>query len=309
MSKVLLTGGFGYIGTHTAALLSEKNKDFVIYDNFINSKYSVINRLEKTTNKNIKFIVGDVKDTERLIDTLNKYEIKFVIHFAALKSVRESVINPLKYYAENVGGTISLLKAMKNANVKNLVFSSSATIYGNPEYLPIDEYHSLKAINPYGETKLVVENIIRDIVSSEKDWSIVSLRYFNPIGAHHLGLIGDDPLSGKSENLMPSIIKVYQGIKPYIEIFGDDYKTKDGTGVRDYLHIMDLADAHIKALDYLLDSYGLNIFNLGTGRGTSVLELINTFEKITNCELPKIIKGRRLGDALLVKIQIKQKKF
>ena len=186
---------------------------------------------------------------------------------------------------------------MKKENVKNLVFSSSATIYGQPNYLPIDESHPLQPINPYGETKLIVENILRDIAISENDWSIVSLRYFNPVGAHPLGFIGDDPISGKSENLMPAIINVHKGIKPKLEIFGNDYDTKDGTGIRDYIHIMDLARAHLNSIDYIENNSGLNIFNLGTGRGFSVLELVNTFEKVAKCSIPKISRGKRVGDA------------
>ena len=297
MSRILLTGGFGYVGSHTAAHLAEKNEDFVIYDNFMNSKFSVVERLEKTINKKIEYVNGDIRDTNKLVETINNHQITAVIHFAALKSVKESINNPLNYYEINVGGTISLLIAMKKTNVKNLLFSSSATIYGEPHYLPIDERHPLKVINPYGETKLIIENILKDIVNSDKDWSITSLRYFNPIGSHKLGLIGDDPLSGKSENLMPSIIKVCKGIKPKIEIFGDDYETHDGTGVRDYIHIMDLASAHSRALDFLSNTKGLNIFNLGTGKGISVLDLINTFEKVTGRSLPKVFKKRRTGDA------------
>jgi len=296
MSMILLTGGFGYIGSHTASLLSEKNVDFLIYDNFSTSKYSVLERLEKTISKKINYVDGDIKDTERLIEVFSKNNIDSVIHFAALKSVRESIIDPIKYYEINVGGTLSLIRAMKKTNIKKLLFSSSATIYGDPEYLPIDENHPLRAINPYGQTKLIVERILRDLVMAEKDWSITSLRYFNPIGAHPLGLIGDDPLTGKTENLMPSIIKVYKGIKPNLEVFGNDYDTKDGTGVRDYIHIMDLAEAHVMSLDYLMGCDGLNIFNIGTGKGITVLELINTFEKVTNSKLPIIIKKRRSGD-------------
>ncbi len=297
MNRILLTGGFGYIGSHTASILASENKDFVIYDNFSNSKYSVLERLEKTINKKIIYVNADILDTNQLIKTIDNYEIKSVMHFAALKSVRESFINPLSYYQNNIAGTISLLLAMERTNVKNLLFSSSATIYGQPNYLPIDEKHPLRAINPYGETKLAVENILSKLVNSDKNWSITSLRYFNPIGAHHMGLIGDDPLSGKSENLMPSIIKVFKGIKQNLEIFGDNYETKDGTGVRDYIHIMDLAEAHTKALEHLNCSNGLNIFNLGTGKGVSVLELINAFEKIIGYSLPKVIKERRNGDA------------
>ena len=296
MSRILLTGGFGYVGSHTATLLAQKNKEFIIYDNFINSKYSVLDRLQKTINKKIDYVNGDINDTNKLIKTLNNYQIEAVIHFAALKSVKESILYPLKYYEINVNGTISLLIAMQKTNIKNLLFSSSATIYGEPNYLPIDENHPLKAVNPYGETKLIVENLFKDIIVSDKDWSITSLRYFNPIGAHPLGLIGDDPLSGKSENLMPSIIKVHKGIKSNIEIFGNDYETLDGTGVRDYIHRMDLAEAHSNAIDFLSKTRGLNVFNLGTGKGISVLELINTFEKVTGCSLPKVFKERRVGD-------------
>ena len=297
MNKILLTGGFGYVGSHTAATLAENNMEFVIYDNFSNSKYSVIDRLEKTINQKINYVDGDIKDTNKLIKTIDKYEIKSVIHFAALKSVRESVLNPLNYFDINVGGTISLLKAMKYTNVKTLLFSSSASIYGDPKYLPIDEKHPFNSINPYGRTKIIIENILKDIFISDKDWSIVSLRYFNPIGSHDLGLIGDDPLSGKTENLVPSIIKVFKGINQKIEIFGKDYQTIDGTGVRDYIHIMDLAEAHFKALNFLQSSNGLNNFNLGTGKGISVLELINTFEEIIGFSLPKVFKERRFGDA------------
>ena len=297
MKRILLTGGFGYIGSHTASVLASENKDFIIYDNFSNSKFSVLERLEKTINKKTVYVNADILDTNKLIQTIDNYEIKSVMHFAALKSVRESFIKPLSYYQINIAGTISLLLAMEKTNVKNLLFSSSATIYGEPNYLPIDEKHPLRAINPYGETKLAVENILKKLVDSDKSWSVTSLRYFNPIGSHHLGLIGDDPLSGKSENLMPSIIKVFKGIKKNLEIFGDNYETIDGTGVRDYIHIMDLAEAHAKALEYLECSNGLNIFNLGTGKGVSVLELIKSFEKIIGYSLPKVIKEKRFGDA------------
>ncbi|MDC3073425.1 UDP-glucose 4-epimerase GalE [Prochlorococcus sp. AH-716-O13] len=296
MTKVLLTGGFGYIGSHIASLLALNKQDFIIYDNFSNCKKNIIERLNKLTGKKIKFVCGDIRDTNNLVKTIQDNRVSSVIHLAALKSVGESTQRPIKYYDINVCGTISLLNAMETSGVKNLLFSSSATIYGEPKYLPINEKHPLEATNPYGETKLIVERILKDVVISDKDWSITSLRYFNPIGAHISGLIGDDPSISKNQNIIPSIMKVIVGSKDYFEIFGNDYDTKDGTGVRDYIHIMDLADAHISALNHLLTNKGLNIFNLGTGNGFSVMEVINTFEKIINKEIPKVIIQKRKGD-------------
>ena len=296
MSSVLLTGGSGYIGSHIATILSENNQNFIIFDNLSNSKESTLSRIGKLTKSQIKFIKGDIRDTENLIRIFRENDISAVIHLAAKKSVDESILNPLDYYDVNVWGTISLLNAMNEVGIKNLVFSSSATIYGEPDYLPIDEKHSLKSINPYGETKIVVEKILSDLVKSDKNWSIVSLRYFNPIGSHPLGIIGDDPTTSGSKNLMPVIIQVAKGQRQYLEIYGDDYNTHDGTGIRDYLHVMDLADAHIKALNLIEKSKGLHIFNLGTGKGFSVLELIKSFEEITSIKIPNIIVDRRLGD-------------
>ena len=296
MSCILLTGGSGYIGSHIASLLAREDKDFLIIDNFINSKKSVIKRLEDTSNKKVNFVECDIRNTKKLINILKEKKISAVIHLAAKKSVEESILNPLEYYDVNVSGTLSLLNAMKTAEVKNLVFSSSATIYGEPDYLPIDEEHPINAINPYGESKIIVENILSDLIKSDKEWSIVSLRYFNPIGAHFYGLLGDDPKNTKSTNLMPVILEVAEGKRECLKIFGNDYSTLDGTGIRDYIHIMDLASAHIKAFDFIKNSKGLYVFNLGTGKGVSVMELVKCFEKVSKIKIPRIIVNRRLGD-------------
>ena len=296
MSCILLTGGSGYIGSHIASLLAKEDKDFLIIDNFINSKKSVIKRLEDTSNKKVNFVECDIRNTKKLINILKEKKISAVIHLAAKKSVEESILNPLEYYDVNVSGTLSLLNAMKTAEVKNLVFSSSATIYGEPDYLPIDEEHPINAINPYGESKIIVENILSDLIKSDKEWSIVSLRYFNPIGAHFYGLLGDDPKNTKSTNLMPVILEVAEGKRECLKIFGNDYSTLDGTGIRDYIHIMDLASAHIKAFDFIKNSKGLYVFNLGTGKGVSVMELVKCFEKVSKIKIPRIIVNRRLGD-------------
>ena len=296
MNRVLLTGGFGYIGSHTAAILAANKEEFLILDNFSNCKVNIIGRLEKIINKKISYVEADIRETTKLIDIIKTNQISSVIHFAAVKSIQDSVDDPLKYYDINVSGTISLLNAMKINGVKKFIYSSSASIYGEPNYLPIDENHQLNAINPYGETKLAVEKILKELVTYDNEWSISCLRYFNPVGAHHSGLIGDDPLLGKSQNLMPSIIDVAKGLRKNIEIYGADYNTKDGTGVRDYIHIMDLANAHVKALNHLNKSTGINIFNLGTGKGFSVMELINTFENVNGIYIPKKIIKRRRGD-------------
>tara|TARA_Y100001970_G_scaffold101723_1_gene127754 strand:+ start:336 stop:1340 length:1005 start_codon:yes stop_codon:yes gene_type:complete len=296
MTCILLTGGSGYIGSHTASLLAEKNYKFHIIDNFSNSKISVIERLEKITKQKVSYSECDIRNTENIIEIIKNNHITSVIHFAALKSVANSLNNPLDYYDVNVLGTISLLKAMQKTGIKNLLFSSSATVYGKPAYLPIDENHPLKAINPYGETKLIVEKILQDLYISDLEWSITFLRYFNPVGAHPSSLIGDDPTADISKNIMPSILKVVTGFKKNIEIYGGDYDTPDGTGIRDYIHIMDLADAHVKALDYVQQYKGVNVFNLGTGKGYSVIELINAFEKATGRKVDKKIVGRREGD-------------
>lgn len=296
MGRILLTGGFGYIGSHTAALIAEKGEDFLIYDNFCNCNSNIVNQLEKTIGEKINFIEGDIRDISKLEKIISTNKISSVAHFAALKYVGDSVNNPLEYYDVNVLGTINLLKVMQKYGVKKFLFSSSASIYGEPEYLPIDEIHPLNAINPYGETKLIVEKMLEDLSKSDDEWSIISLRYFNPLGAHEFGLIGDDPFSEKSKNLLPSIIRAALGLSSKIKIYGDNYDTKDGTGVRDYIHIIDLANAHLKALIHLNSNKGINVFNLGTGRGFSVLEVINTFENVTGKHVPRQIIKKRDGD-------------
>ena len=296
MSSILLTGGFGYIGSHTATILSEKNLDFVIYDNFSNSKKSVIKRLEKITKNKIKYEIGDIRDKKNLVKVIDKYKVNSVIHFGAFKSVEQSIFNPIEYYENNVGGTISLLSAMKLTGVKQLLFSSTAAIYGEPQYNPIDENHPLKALNPYGNTKLIIENILKDIFNTEKDWSILCLRYFNPVGAHPSYLIGDDPTIQKSTNLMPAILKVVNGVEKVLEVFGDDYNTPDGSGIRDFIHIMDLASAHVHAIEFLNNKKTFEIFNIGTGYGISVLEFLKSFEEVCGFKVPFKISSRRIGD-------------
>ena len=297
MSCILLTGGFGYIGSHTAAVLADKKQKFVIVDNFSNCKKDIFRKLEKITKQEIIFYDLDIKDTQKLREIIIQNKITSVIHFAALKSVSDSLIKPLEYYDVNVVGTLSLLSAMRSTGVKKFLFSSSASIYGEPKYCPIDEKHLLNALNPYAETKIIIEKILKDLVKVETDWSVVCLRYFNPIGAHESTLIGDDPLSSESSNLMPAILKVVQGFEDSLKIFGDDYATKDGTGVRDYIHIMDLSEAHCAALDFICETKGINFFNIGTGKGVSVLELIKTFENISGFNVPIKISKRRLGDS------------
>ena len=296
MKKVLITGGLGYIGSHTATILAENNISFLILDNLSNCKISVIERLEEIIRQKVDFVEADIRDTNKLIEIIQKNKISSILHFAALKSVEDSLSSPIKYYETNISGTISLLNAMQIANVRNLVFSSSATVYGEPKYLPIDESHRIEAINPYGKSKIIVEEILSDLAKYDCSWSINSLRYFNPVGAHPSYLIGDDPISIKSKNLMPNIIDVSKGISKEIKIFGKDYNTPDGTCIRDYIHIMDLANAHYKSIQYLEKTKGFNVFNIGTGNGYSVLELINTFEDVTGLEVPKRFVKRRDGD-------------
>ena len=296
MTCTLLTGGFGYIGSHTAAILEENNQKFLIVDNLTNCKKDVLDRLEKITKQKVNFCKVDIRDTERLIKIIQENKISSVIHFAALKSVSDSLIRPLEYYEVNVKGTISLLKAMQCTRVKRFIFSSTAAVYGEPDFCPIDERHKLNPLNPYAQTKITIENILQDIARSESEWSIACLRYFNPIGAHSSGLIGDDPLLDENSNLMPEIFKVVNGSKNYLNIFGDDYETSDGTGVRDYIHIMDLSEAHVTSLDFVYKNTGINFFNIGTGKGVSVLELIKTFEKVSGLKVPIKFSNRRKGD-------------
>ena len=296
MTCTLLTGGFGYIGSHTAAILAENNQKFVIVDNFTNCKKDVVNRLEKITKQKVNFFEVDVRDTEALVKIIKENKVTSVIHFAALKSVSDSIMRPLEYYEVNVKGTISLLKAMSYSGLKKFLFSSTAAVYGEPDSCPIDEKHKLNPLNPYAQTKIIIEKILQDISKADNEWSIAILRYFNPIGAHQSGLIGDDPLLKENSNLMPEIIKVVNDSINYLNVFGNDYETSDGTGVRDYIHIMDLSEAHVTALEYVNKNTGLNFFNIGTGKGVSVLELIKTFEKVSGFRIPIKISNRRKGD-------------
>lgn len=292
---ILLTGGTGYIGSHTAVTLIEAGQDVVLLDNLSNSRRDVVERIERITGKSIAFVEGDVRDTELLRRTLEDHGCDSVIHFAGLKAVGESVAKPILYYANNVQGTISLLRAMDAAGARTLVFSSSATVYGEPKYLPYDEGHPTAPINPYGRTKLQVEELLNDVCKSDPSWRVACLRYFNPVGAHPSGLIGEDP-RGIPNNLMPYVAKVASGDLPAIKVFGTDYPTSDGTGVRDYIHVVDLAEGHLAGLRFLETRTGWHIFNLGTGHGYSVLELISAFERACGRHLPRLLVARREGD-------------
>jgi UDP-glucose 4-epimerase len=295
IKSVLLTGGTGYIGSHTAIVLMQAGHDVVLFDNFCNSRRDVVTRMERIADKPLAMVEGDVRDHGLLINTLRRHEIDAVIHFAGLKAVGESVARPLDYYANNVQGTINLLESMQTVGTKTLVFSSSATVYGNPLHLPIDEMHPLSPTNPYGRSKLYIEEILRDLCRSDEGWRVACLRYFNPVGAHESGLIGEDP-QGIPNNLMPFIAKVAVGQLPQLSIFGDDYDTPDGTGVRDYIHVMDLAEGHQAALHFLQKQTGWHAINLGTGRGYSVLEMVNAFEEASGKKVAYRIAPRRAGD-------------
>ena len=293
--NILLTGGSGYIGSHAAVVFTQAGHNVVIFDNFCNSHPSVIGQIEKIINKRLICEVGDVRNTDLLKKILVENDIHAVIHLAGLKAVGESVFQPIEYYSANVQGTISLLEAMKSTGVKNLVFSSSATVYGSPKYLPIDENHPTSATNPYGRSKLHIEEMLKDVSNSDPNWKIICLRYFNPVGAHETGLIGEEP-DGVPNNLMPFVAQVAIGKLPKLNIYGNDYDTKDGTGVRDYIHVMDLAEGHLSALYYLLESPGCHAINLGTGTGYSVLEMISAFERASGKKIPFEIVQRRYGD-------------
>ncbi len=293
--KILLTGGTGYIGSHTAIVLQQLGHQVLLYDNLSNSTYSVLEKLIQITGQEIRFIRGDVRDTELLRSTLISNNINAVIHFAGLKAVGESVEKPIDYYANNVQGTISLLQTMQSAQVKTIVFSSSATVYGEPQYLPLDESHPTSATNPYGRSKLHIEQMLNDVASSDLGWRIACLRYFNPVGAHESGLIGENP-HGVPNNLMPCIAQVAVGQRTELSVFGDDYPTADGTAIRDYIHVMDLAEGHAAALDFLSQTTGWQAINLGTGKGYSVLEMVQAFEKASGREVPYKIVARRAGD-------------
>jgi UDP-glucose 4-epimerase len=295
MGKILVTGGAGYIGSHTCVELLAEGHELVVVDNLSNSCEEALNRVKKISGRDFEFIKGDVRDSELLNQIFSRNRIDSVIHFAGLKAVGESVSMPLAYYRNNLNSTITLCEVMAGHNVFRLVFSSSATVYGIPETVPIAESAPLSCTNPYGWTKLMNEQILRDTAVSDHRWSIVLLRYFNPIGAHESGLIGEDP-QGIPNNLMPYIAQVAVGRRPLVHIFGDDYPTADGTGVRDYIHVVDLARGHCEAINYTASNRGVDAINLGTGRGYSVLELIRAFEQASGRQIPYVIDERRPGD-------------
>ena len=290
-----MTGGAGYIGSHTVVQLLQRGAEVLILDNFGNSKPEVINRIEKITSRRPDYVVGDVRDRALLRSIFNNHKIDWVIHFAGLKAVGESVRKPLEYYENNVSGSLVLLEEMACAEVKSLVFSSSATVYGDPASVPITEDFPLKTTNPYGQSKLMVEDILRDLHNSDNSWSIALLRYFNPVGAHESGLIGEDS-RGIPNNLMPFIAQVAVGNRAKLAVFGNDYPTPDGTGVRDYIHVDDLASGHLAAMNALNTQGGLITVNLGTGRGYSVLEMIKAFEKVSGKSVAFEVANRRSGD-------------
>ena len=293
--NILITGGTGYIGSHTAVELLNAGFDIILLDNFSNSKPEVINRIKGITGRDFKFYEVDMLQERQLVKVFEENSIDAVIHFAGYKAVGESVALPIKYYQNNVAGSLVLCETMNRYNVKKIVFSSSATVYGMDNTSPFTEDMTLSTTNPYGSTKLMIEMILKDLCNSDKDWCVSILRYFNPIGAHESGLIGEDP-NGEPNNLMPYITQVAVGIRDKLTIFGNDYPTHDGTGVRDYIHVVDLAKGHVKALKRVLAIPGSDVFNLGTGKGCSVLELIRHFEETTGMEIPYVISGRRSGD-------------
>ena len=293
--KILVTGGAGYIGSHTTLSLLEQGHDVVVVDNFVNASFESIRRVETIVGKKIKLYEVDVNDRVALSQVFAENDIDGVIHFAALKAVGESVEKPLAYYHNNVSGTVALLEVMEAHNVRNIVFSSSATVYGSPKSNPITEDFSLSTTNPYGSTKLMVEMILGDLVRANPLWNAVVLRYFNPIGAHPSGLIGEDP-NGIPNNLVPYIAKVAVGTLASLSVFGDDYDTHDGTGVRDYIHVCDLAEGHVLALNQFKSQTGFSVFNLGTGKGYSVLDVVKAYQKAADTTIPYEVKPRRAGD-------------
>lgn len=294
---VLLPGGAGYIGSHTAVELLNSGKEIVIIDNFSNSKAEVLEKIKKITGKDFKFYEMDYRDKEKLEKVFTENDIEAVLNFAGYKAVGESVQKPIEYYDNNINGALALLEVMKKHNVKKFIFSSSATVYGDPEVIPItEECKTGGTTNPYGTTKLFIEQILKDTYASDNTWDICILRYFNPVGAHESGLIGEEP-QGIPNNLMPYVVRVAAGILPQLSVFGNDYNTPDGTGVRDYIHVVDLAKGHVLALNKLeKENKGLFIYNLGTGTGYSVLDMVKAFEKATGKEVPYKIAPRRSGD-------------
>ena len=292
----MLTGGLGYIGSHIAVKLVALGHQVLIYDNLSNSNKDILSQLESITNSSIAFAMGDVRETYKLSKALSEFKIDSVIHLAGFKAVGDSVNEPCSYFDNNIYGAISLLKAMEISKVDNLIFSSSATVYGEPEYLPIDEAHRLDAQSPYGLTKKIIEEIFNNYCKFKPNKKVISLRYFNPVGAHSSGLIGELPI-GVPNNLMPYIAQVAIGDRPYLNIFGNSYPTKDGTGIRDYIHVSDLAEGHIAALNYIRSmKSSSDVFNLGTGKGYSVLEVVEKYEMASGKKIPKKIVAEREGD-------------
>lgn len=292
---ILVTGGAGFIGSHAAVELLEEGYEIVVIDNLVNSQTESIRRIKELTGKDFPFYQVNLLDYKNLNELFDLYQFEAVMHFAGLKSVAESTEDPLAYYRNNIGGTLYLCEIMKKHGVKKLIFSSSATVYGSPKKMPLVEETPLDAINPYGRSKSMAEEILQDLVVSDPSWSISVLRYFNPIGAHESGMLGEEP-KGVPNNLMPFITQVAIGKRDMLQVFGADYETHDGTGVRDYIHVVDLVKGHVKALHYLEDHEGLEIFNLGTGKGYSVLDLIRTFSLATGMDIPYQIVPRRAGD-------------
>ena len=292
---ILVTGGAGYIGSHTCVELLNAGHDVTVLDNFCNSQLEALERVQRITGKRPALVEGDIRDGKTLVQTLQRSRASAVIHFAGLKAVGESVEKPLAYYDNNVVGTMRLLQAMDECKVKTLVFSSSATVYGDPQQLPLSEQHPLSATNPYGQTKLVIENMLRDLYRSDPSWRLSILRYFNPVGAHSSGLIGEDP-SGTPNNLMPFVAQVAVGRRDFLNVWGTDYATPDGTGVRDYIHVVDLALGHLKALERLQLYKECLAINLGTGVGYSVLDMVHAFEQASGKPIPYRIGPRRTGD-------------
>ncbi|RSZ57137.1 UDP-glucose 4-epimerase GalE [Massilia atriviolacea] len=293
--KILVTGGLGYIGSHTCVELIKAGHQPIVFDNLSNSQRSVLGRVERISGQPLTFIEGDIRDGAALDAVFKEHTIGAVIHFAGLKAVGESVSQPLRYYDNNVSGSLVLFAAMARHDVKSLVFSSSATVYGDPVSVPIREDFALSATNPYGRSKLIIEDMLRDLIVADPDWRIALLRYFNPVGAHESGLIGEEP-SGIPNNLLPYIAQVAEGRREFLSVYGGDYPTPDGTGMRDYIHVVDLAIGHVKTLSKLATGSGVVTYNLGTGRGNSVLEMVRAFEQASGKQVPYRIVARRPGD-------------
>lgn len=296
--KILVTGGAGYIGSHTCVELLNEGHEVTIVDNLCNSNMEAVNRIEEITGKEVAFYKVDIRDREKMGQIFNENDVDAVIHFAGLKAVGESCEIPLEYYINNISGTLVMLDIMKEHGVKKIVFSSSATVYGCPETVPVKEDFPLSVTNPYGRTKLMLEEILQDVYKSDNEWNVILLRYFNPIGAHQSGRIGEDP-NGIPNNLLPYITKVAIGELPQLNVFGDDYPTEDGTCIRDYIHVVDLARGHVKAIENMKNG-GVEIYNLGTGKGYSVLEVIENFEEASGKKVPYKIADRRQGDVAVI---------